>query len=128
MAKLGREALLAWGRDFEQQLRVRGKDGLHIPLDILGQYLALANDAIEQLKVSTGKRPAHRPKGTGAGAQVEALVATGLAEDDAKRVVAQGLDKTSAQIDKALRWHRGPRKASKKSRVPRQGRRKTRSS
>jgi hypothetical protein len=123
MAKLDREALLAWGLDCERQLKE--KSPVHYTPDILRQYFALANDAIKQLKVNSGKRPAHRPRGSGAGARVEALIAAGLSEDDAKRAVAAQLERTSAQIEKALRWHRSSRKMSKKSRVLRPGRRKS---
>jgi hypothetical protein len=159
MDELKREALLIWGRDFQRELdkhlkaAAGEKHPLFVNLQVLLQYLVMANDIIiERIDTgaNAGKRPAHRPKGTGAGARVEALVATGLSEDDAKRAVANELGMAPVQLEKALRWHRRLRKApkksevlidsgveklrvrgqeaSKKSRVLRQQRRKTRSS
>jgi hypothetical protein len=152
MPELDPKVLLAWGRDFHQQLETHHeaiaaheKSELQIPTEVLRQFLTLALGIIERylalnLDATGGKRPRHRPKGTGMGAHIEALVATGVPEEDAVRSIAEARGSTPAQARKALQWHRRPAKASeappkaskgkvpKKSSVPEGKRRKTRSS
>jgi hypothetical protein len=139
MADHDPKALLVWGQEFHRELERHLKataagqaSPLTIPPETLWQFLALANAAIERvLKLdSTGGRPRNRPRGSGMGAHIEALIATGKTEDEAVAAVVKARGSTPEKARKALRWHRRPagsagpprkapkapkRKASKKS-------------
>jgi hypothetical protein len=102
-------ALLAWGRDYQRQLEGVQSGALHVPMEVLKQYIAKANEGLALLKERDAraiKRGGGRPKGTGMGDAVAALIASGAREDDAVRAIATEERKSPANVREALRRYR----------------------
>ena len=81
--------LIAWGRDYEALLK-QGASGFTVPRPMLDRYVTAANAALEQQREQERKKPRSRggrPRG-GMGEQVMRLIANGVPEKDAIRIVA----------------------------------------
>jgi hypothetical protein len=101
------DLLLAWGLDWQRHLERPGQGGFHLPLPVLTQYVAEANKALALLLVKPQKAArGGRPPGTGAGAQVDALIAKGVREDDAVRSIAKQREIPVEKVCAALQRHR----------------------
>jgi hypothetical protein len=106
---LSTDLLLAWGLDWQQYLDAGPGTGFHIPASVLKQYVAKANEGLALLKQRDAraiKRGGGRPRGTGMGGKAAALIATGVREEDAVRIIAQHQGKTTDKVRDALRLHR----------------------
>jgi hypothetical protein len=112
MADYEPTTLLIWARDLLQ--KNEAGEALTVDRDTHRQFLVLAINAIERvLKLdAAGKRPRHRPSGTGMGAQVERHISTGKDEDEAIRAVAKEHSTALDKVRKAWRWHRRTPKAA----------------
>jgi hypothetical protein len=103
------EMLLAWGRDWQRYLEAGPGSGFHIPVPVLKQYVTKANEGLallQQRDAGTIKRGGGRPKGTGMGGQAAALIASGVREEDAVRMIAAHQQKPVDKVRDALRRHR----------------------
>ena len=103
------EILLAWGRDWQRYLEAGPGSGFHIPIPVLTQYVAKANEGLvllQQRDARTIKRRGGRPKGTGMGDAAAALIALGVHEEDAVRIIAENQGKPADKVRDALRRHR----------------------
>jgi hypothetical protein len=100
------DALLAWGRDYQRQLEEAQSGPFHVPKEVLKQYLAKANEGLELLKHGHARGAGGRPKGTGMGDAVAALIAAGAREEDAVRAIATAERKSPAVVRAALRRYR----------------------
>jgi hypothetical protein len=98
--------LLAWGRDWQRYLEAGPGSGFHIPIPVLKQYVAKANEGLALLKQRQA-RAIGRPRGTGMGGQAAALIASGVREEDAVRIIAEHHGKPADKVRDALRRHRG---------------------
>jgi hypothetical protein len=106
---LGVDLLLAWGRDWQCYLEAGPGSGYHIPTSVLKEYVAKANEGLAlllQREAGTIKRGGGRPKGTGMGGQAAALIASGVREEDAMRMIAARQQKPVDKVRDALRRHR----------------------
>ncbi len=98
VAKLTLADLIAWGRDWQRHLDTGPHDNIsfHLPLALLARYVATANTALErEMQEAARKKPRSRggrPAG-GMGEQKLRLVAAGVREDDAERIVAKAFGK-----------------------------------
>ena len=103
------DALVAWGKEWQRLLEV-GSGDVHIPIPVLRQYLARANEALALLEQREGhaaaKRGGGRPKGTGMGALAAALIDNGTGEDEAVRAIAKIRRKPVDNVRNALRRFR----------------------
>jgi len=103
------DVLLAWGSDFQRQLEAGPANDFHIDIPVFKQYLAKANEALALLKQRDAraiKRRGGRPKGTGMGDAAAALIASGVPEEDAVRIIADNRRKSADKVRDALRRHR----------------------
>jgi hypothetical protein len=65
------DALLVWGRDYLHLLEAKSADPIHVPIAVLKQYLAKADEGLALLRerdARAAKRGGGRPKGSGMGA------------------------------------------------------------
>jgi len=103
MADLTIDDLLAWGRDYEQLLKDPAS-GFSVPRPMLDQYIAAANAALaQQLQLEKREKPRSRggrPRG-GMGEQKLRLVASGVSDEDADRIVAQAKRRPVASVQRA---------------------------
>ena len=103
MADLTIDDLLAWGRDYEQLLKDPAS-GFSVPRPMLDQYIAAANAALaQQLQREKREKPRSRggrPRG-GMGEQKQRLVARGVSDEDADRIVAQAKRRPVASVQRA---------------------------
>jgi hypothetical protein len=103
------EVLLAWGRDWQRHLEAGPGCGFHMSALVLLQYVTTANEGLELLKQREArviKRSGGRPRGTGMGGQAAALIASGVREEDAMRMIAARQQKPVDKVRDALRRHR----------------------
>lgn len=106
---LSTDLLLAWGLDWQQYLDAGPGTGFHIPASVLKQYVAKANEGLALLKQRDARairRRGGRPRGTGMGDVVAALIASGAREEDAVHMIAKHQGKTVDKVRNALRRHR----------------------
>jgi hypothetical protein len=103
------DVLLTWGRDWQRYLEAGPGSGFDIPIPVLTQYLAKANEGLALLKERNAraiKRRGGRPPGTGMGGHAAALIASGVREEDAVRMIAERHRKPAGKVRDALRRHR----------------------
>jgi hypothetical protein len=103
------DLLLAWGRDWQRYLEAGPGSGFHIPVPVLKQYVTKANAGLallQQRDARAIKRGGGRPKGTGMGDSAAALIARGMDEEGAVRIIARHHGKTVDKVRDALRRHR----------------------
>jgi hypothetical protein len=100
------EVLLAWGRDWQRHLEAGPGRGFQIPIPVLKQYLERANDGLALLKEREAHEQGGRPRGTGMGGKAASLIACGVPEDDAVRMVAEHHGKPADKVRDALRRYR----------------------
>jgi hypothetical protein len=101
--------LLAWGLDWQRHLEAGPVSGFHIPIPVLKRYVAKANEGLALLKQRDARavrRRGGRPRGTGMGGQAAALIASGVREEDAVRMIAAHQQKPVDKVRDALRRHR----------------------
>ena len=97
--------LIAWGRDWERHLAGPGDQGFHVPRPMLDQYIAAANVALahQQQREQERRQPRSRggrPPG-GMGEQKARLVAGGVSEEDATRIVMKAFGKPLEAVQRA---------------------------
>ena len=103
------ELMLAWGRDWQRYLDAGPGSGFQIQALVLKQYVTMANEALELLKQREEdalNRSGGRPKGTGMGDYTAALIARGVREEDAVRMIAERQGKPVDRVRDALRRYR----------------------
>jgi hypothetical protein len=105
-------ALLAWGREWQHKVEAGPVVGFNVgDPRLLGHYLKAANDALER----EAKRPSKAARGgrprKGMGVDAAALIANGVPEDDAVRMVANQYGNTTDNVREALRKHRAQQAA-----------------
>jgi hypothetical protein len=103
------EVLLAWGRDWQRHLEAGPGCGFHMSALVLLQYVTTANEGLELLKRREArviKRSGGRPRGTGMGGQAAALIASGVREEDAVRMITAHHGKPADKVRDALRRYR----------------------
>jgi hypothetical protein len=105
---LDNDVLLAWGRDWQRHLDGEAEPGrsYHIAAEVLKQYVTKANEGLALLKEREARKQGGRPRGSGIGAKVAALIACGVAEDDAVRMIAEAHHKPPEKVRETLRKHR----------------------
>src|SRR5262245_44081138 len=105
------DVLLAWGRDWQRYLEAGPGEDLQISIPVRPQYGTLANEALTRQRPAPAvKRRGGRPKGTGMGDAVAALIASDVLEEDAVRIIAAHHGKPADKVRDALRRHRSRKK------------------
>ena len=101
------EVLLAWGCDWQRHLEAEAGPGrgFEIPIPVLVQYVTKANEGLTLLKEREARGRGGRPRGT-MGEHAAELIAYGVPEDDAVRMVAEYKGKPIDKVRDALRRHR----------------------
>ena len=99
--------LIAWGRDWERYLSAGPRDegGYHMPRDVLVEYVIAANAALAQQQQREQERRQPRSRGGrppgGMGEQKARLVAGGVREEDANRIVMRAFGKPLKAVQRA---------------------------
>jgi hypothetical protein len=104
--KLTPDDLLTWGRDWQRHLEQGLQTGqsYHVPRPLLDDYVAAANEALTQMiERAARKTPKRRgrPSGSGMGDRMARLVANGVHETDAIRMVAAERKTKFANVQRA---------------------------
>jgi hypothetical protein len=100
------DVLLAWGKDWERHLAAGG-GSYQVPVPVLVEYLHTANEALVLLARRQTRPRSGRPPDSGIGTQAAALIANGVGEDDAVRIIAEHGKKSIEAVRRALRRRRG---------------------
>jgi hypothetical protein len=101
------DTLLAWGKDWERHLAAgAGAISYQVPIPVLVEYLRTANEALALLAHRPGRPRVGRPPDSGIGTQAAALIANGVSEDDAVRIIAEHVKKSIKAVRRALRRRR----------------------
>jgi hypothetical protein len=100
------EVLLAWGRDWQRHLEAGPGRDLQIPIPVLLQYVTKANEGLALLKQREARGRGGRPRGTSMGEHAAQLIAHGVSENNAVRMVAEHHRKPTHKARDALRRHR----------------------
>lgn len=98
--------LVAWGRDWEQHLEAGPNgQGFNVPWTVLHRYVTAANAALAQQQQHEQKREKLRSRGGrprgGMGEQKMRLVASGVREEDADRIVMHAFGKPLEAVQRA---------------------------
>lgn len=95
--------LIAFGRDYLEALEAGA--GIHLPKDVLNQYLTRANGALVLLQREQARKKPKKPRSTGGrpagasmGEDVLRLMANGMGEQQALRLVAKKRDKPRPSV------------------------------